>query len=1289
MDQTILVTRRRHPWMAGTSPARFFHRHRQPVEVRSRAPSLRVERQMRCLLLAGLTGVVWALGPATLASETSPGMMTASSTGEVLVLAADSAPGTGQVGSLRAEIAHENGFRVYRVEFRGSTYETRRALHGQRRPVAFVPDEARFADVLPELRVVLDTPEALEAVVAAVGAVGGKAYPPGWALILLPRDVNPAEVARALRSHPSVASVEVQLKRPRFRPMQAASGDAAPLQTDDPAYKDDLAADLFVEILGLAEEDDGAAATPHPDLFIVVGSYENRGAVASSQATATWALNTDADFRVANALQGEVVVPPLSPGDSVEIPVQIAIGELPDTSEGLSYYARIEVGATPEEPARNRDNNTAYFGFTLGSSGGVSPFATRCDQISPRGDVGSSNPDPLRDEQWNLDNSGQAAFARYGGRPGEDLNMAGVMADATAPTGAGVRVAVVDTGLEICHPDLAANVEAGKSWNFLAPHQLPGSQRHDPFLTYTLGDHGTSVAGITAAAADNGIGGRGVAPDAELRGYNFLVAQGNPWSYYDSLGLSRTNPDSTGVDVFNMSFGSTRASNASQATVDLFKHGVENLRDGLGAVYVKASGNGFHHCHSVRLPVHNDIGCVAANADSSSSLPYLVVVGGLNADGLRASYASAGANLWVSAPAGEYGVDSPANITTDQIGRDRGYTVRTPVGLALYSGLNPNGNYVSTFNGTSAAAPNATGAVALLLEARPDLSWRDVKHILARTARQVDPNIVSVERLLANGYYELRMPWTANGAGYVFHNWYGFGAIDVDAALNHAAAHRSDSLGEYWETLPYRRDALSLSIADANRNGATDRLTINDLGSEARVESVTATVRIDHPFPHDLAIELRSPSGTTSVLNPAFNEVLAARRGYLQWDLLSNAFYGEDPTGDWELVVVDAATRDEGRLLGWDLRFGLGAHAAGMHPVSGTDDHGNIRRAATDVGNRQSVAGVLELAGDIDYFRIDVASWTTLVLNTVGTTPTIVVLEDENGNVLASDRGDGRDANFRIAYQLPPGTYYLRVEGRDTDTVGAYSVTFEQDPAGPVQARAYAIAPVTAADQSRVRIRCESGGRCGVALDCADAAGAPISFALRFLEARETLEFGANYILARSGLSGWTRRLACLVRSRERVSAQVWTQSGGNVLVNNTAILDAEFDGSAYIARVYSLPAPNSPSGNIVNVRIRCESSQDCGNVRMQCFDDSGRQIGLSGPVRNRDHGIVNGRIPPWAVARLQADHIADTISVGTWPDLRMSCAVESLRPISVQLLTRSGGPGGPLVNNTALSLGR
>ena len=77
--------------------------------------------------------------------------------------------------------------------------------------------------------------------------------------------------------------------------------------------------------------------------------------------------------------------------------------------------------------------------------------------------------------------------------------------------------------------------------------------------------------------------------------------------------------------------------------------------------------------------------------------------------------------------------------------------------LSSTDGFNRNGsgddisntNYTQCMNGTSAASPNAAGVVALMLQANPSLSWRDVRRILATTARRLD----------------MHMEWFQNGAG--------------------------------------------------------------------------------------------------------------------------------------------------------------------------------------------------------------------------------------------------------------------------------------------------------------------------------------------------------------------------------------------------------------------------------------------------------------------------------------------------------------------------------------------
>ena len=539
--------------------------------------------------------------------------------------------------------------------------------------------------------------------------------------------------------------------------------------------------------------------------------------------------------------------------------------------------------------------------------------------------------DPLFGQQWSLNNTGQASFAANGGVAGQDLNMRQTLVD--GPTGAGVQVAVVDTGLEICHPDLAANVELNLSYNFNAPI-WHGAQADDPFLPTVMGDHGTSVAGLIAGAASNGVGGRGVAPAARLRGFNFLTSSAQETIVLNALGMSKANPRSDDVHVFNMSYGSVGS--AENLTVDareLFRVGVTRLREGRGALYVKAAGNEFNGCTELdadrqpvapRLDLSVDLGCVAANRDGENNLPYVIVAGGFSADGKRSSYSSAGATLWVVAPAGEYGRRQPAMITTDQMGTDRGY--------GLYGGplgsdpaANPLGDYTSIFNGTSSAAPNTSGAIALLLETRPELTWRDVKHILARTARRLDADIPRVRVAFGGTPAVLQHGWITNAAGYHFHNWYGFGAIDVDAAVALAAIHTPDSLGVFTQSAPVRL-AAAVTIPDHDGGGLTQTQNVTGLSRTANIEAVQLRLEVTHANPRDLGVELTSPAGTRSIINPVFNDALDGVDNPLDWPILSNAFYGESPTGEWTLNVIDAAEGNIGTLDAWSLIFYLGEH---------------------------------------------------------------------------------------------------------------------------------------------------------------------------------------------------------------------------------------------------------------------------------------------------------------------------------------------------------------------------
>ena len=337
-----------------------------------------------------------------------------------------------------------------------------------------------------------------------------------------------------------------------------------------------------------------------------------------------------------------------------------------------------------------------------------------------------------------------------------------------------------------------------------------------------------------------------------------------------SLGASDYQPDSTDVEIFNMSFG--------------------------------------------RL-----------------ALPYMIIVGAHNAAGRKSSYSSVGANIWISAPGGEFGINSPALVTTDSMGLDRGLgTLYQVLGASLSlerdNVLNPHGNYLSLMNGTSAAAPNASGAVALLLEDNPSFTWRDVKHVLANSARKIDPDIQGVELTIGTTSKTVLPPWTVNAAGYSFHNWYGFGAVAIDDALAFAEEHEPNSLGTFRESGWFERNE-TVDIPDNDISGVTQSLNVRGLIADADIEAVVVEIDWEHEFPNDLGVHLISPKGTRSVIQQVFNETLAVQNmGTFTWRMLTNAFYGEDPNGEWRLEVIDADTGDVGQIFSWRLRVYYGEH---------------------------------------------------------------------------------------------------------------------------------------------------------------------------------------------------------------------------------------------------------------------------------------------------------------------------------------------------------------------------
>ncbi|MEQ1724201.1 MAG: S8 family peptidase, partial [Pseudobdellovibrio sp.] len=525
---------------------------------------------------------------------------------------------------------------------------------------------------------------------------------------------------------------------------------------------------------------------------------------------------------------------------------------------------------------------------------------------------------PLAKYAWHLLNTGQTVFAATSAVAGNDLNLISTWSQKIY--GKNIWIQISDDGLEDTHEDLQPNFPyypTSKNYTLSSPFTATTS----PPISST-DNHGTSVAGLVAAVSGNKFGSLGVAPRAQLSIANYLSD-----AVTDST--AKLLDQATGdFDISNMSWGfrqNTLAPLNSTYNTQI-KSLITTKRSGLGTIFVKAAGNDF----AVKCNGSSSVYCIGnSNFDGENAMPYMIVVGALNSSGDTSSYSSPGSALWISAFGGEYGSDSPAMITTDRAGCAVGYA--TSAGsVAFESGAsseNSNCKYTSTFNGTSSASPVVSGSIALILEANPNLSWREVKYILAKTATVSDYVTGSISHPISTmpSSYVWEQKWITNAAGYKFQNWFGFGRINIDAAVAMAIDMITTpiDLGTYTETnWAQTNSGLSLAIPDFSATGVTNAIVVS---TDLTVEAVQIRVAATHSDISELALELTSPAGTKSILVNGRNS-LTGIANYINDTFISNAFYQESTVGTWTLKVVDTKSGTTGTLTSFGINFVGGSH---------------------------------------------------------------------------------------------------------------------------------------------------------------------------------------------------------------------------------------------------------------------------------------------------------------------------------------------------------------------------
>lgn len=448
-------------------------------------------------------------------------------------------------------------------------------------------------------------------------------------------------------------------------------------------------------------------------------------------------------------------------------------------------------------------------------------------------------PDPLYQDQWYLIGRAVGGF---------DMNVREAWLMGYA--GRNVSISILDDGIQRDHPDLVQNYD---------PYASTDINDHDADPTpQNNGDnkHGTRCAGEVAAIAGNDVCGVGVAFLSKIGGVRMLDG---PVS--DSVEAASLNLNQQHIDIYSASWGPEDDGKTFDGPGNLaqeaFYRGIKQGRGGRGNIFVWASGNGGSRQDS-------------CSADGYTTSIYTLSISSATFDNHKPWYLE-------ECPSSIATTYSSANINQPAI-----VTVDVPIGCT------------KMHTGTSASAPLAAGIIALALEANPSLTWRDMQHIVLRTA---NPN-----PLLNNP------GWAINGVGRRISNKFGYGLMDAGALVK---------LARVWQTVPEQHMCTYEYILDAPRpRPITGRFAMN-FSLEVTgcpqglpvlyIEHIQVITTIRFGKRGDLKLTLFSPMGTRSVLLPPrpqdYNQ-----NGFHKWPFLTVQMWGEDPRGIWTLLVESIST---------------------------------------------------------------------------------------------------------------------------------------------------------------------------------------------------------------------------------------------------------------------------------------------------------------------------------------------------------------------------------------------
>lgn len=358
-----------------------------------------------------------------------------------------------------------------------------------------------------------------------------------------------------------------------------------------------------------------------------------------------------------------------------------------------------------------------------------------------------------------------------------------------------------------------------------------------------------------------------------------------------------------------------------KATLEAMAKGVNLGRNGKGSIYIWASGDG---------GALDDCNC-----DGYASSIWTISINAVGIDGSVAVYDESCASTLATTFSNSKNPDVDGISTTD-----------------LY------GKCTNKHSGTSAAAPEAAGVVALALSANPNLTWRDMQHIIVLTSKR---------RALHDAVHL----WKTNGVGLEFNHLFGFGILDAGSMVKAA---------KLWVNVPERK---MCTAAEYNQLGGEENTIFSTdpspyeftfktnacEGTDNQVnflEHAQVVLTLKSSRRGDLQVNVTSPMQTSSIIlnrRPNDND---DSDGFISWPFTTTQLWGENPEGVWKVsIALDSESLIEEVAVVENLKlivYGTSEppYVSEVLPENVSDELARVRRNENVIEKRQQIKHEIE-----------------------------------------------------------------------------------------------------------------------------------------------------------------------------------------------------------------------------------------------------------------------------------------------------------------------------------------